>query len=283
MHSSRGTSVLDVGQQFPIAQRLASGPRDTARALGQRPHLVEQASLDPAGEALGDAAVHLVGGHRDPDHGHRRGRVRLESRAEGRERLARAQRDLERTHDATVIGRFHAPGRDGIEGGQPGMEVGHRGPALAELVLEGGLDGGKACGESEVVDNRPQVEAGAAHQQRMMAPRPAMPRNASRAACWNWVTVNSCRDRPGRGDGAAPRPARPGSASTCPMSMPRYTHIESTETISTSPRRRATSSAASDFPDAVTPRREDDGQAPASGIRTRCLGRAVTSSSRPER
>ncbi len=41
-----------------------------------------------------------------------------------------------------------------------------------------------------------------------------------------------------------------------PISMPRYTHIESTDTISTSPRRLATSSAASDFPDAVTPRRE---------------------------
>ncbi len=40
------------------------------------------------------------------------------------------------------------------------------------------------------------------------------------------------------------------------MSMPLYTHIESTDTISTSPRRRATSNAASDFPEAVTPRRE---------------------------
>ena len=39
------------------------------------------------------------------------------------------------------------------------------------------------------------------------------------------------------------------------MSMPRYTHMESTETISQSPLRRASSSAASDLPEAVTPTR----------------------------
>src|SRR5581483_57851 len=38
-------------------------------------------------------------------------------------------------------------------------------------------------------------------------------------------------------------------------SMPRYTHMESTETISQSPRWRATANAVDDLPEAVTPTR----------------------------
>ena len=110
-----------------------------------------------------------------------------------------------------------------------------------------------------------------------------MPRNASRAACWNWVTVNSSigidqieemvrhlglfgRGRLRRADVHAPVHAH-------------RVHRDDLD-VTASPRhveRRLR-----------LPRRGDaekgnDGQAPASGIRTRCLGRAVTSSSRPER
>src|SRR5258706_13206719 len=66
-----------------------------------------------------------------------------------------------------------------------------------------------------------------------------------------------------------------------PMSRPRYTCMESTDTSSTSPRARATSSASADFPEAVGPtiarcarvtrevsrRRSDDGEADARQTR----------------
>ena len=111
----RGAGVPDSPAPGERSARYRPGAR------GQRSHLGKQASIDPAGEALGDAAVHLFAGHRETDHGYRRGRVCLESGAEGREGLARAQRHLERTHDATVICRFHRarPRRD------RGRPVGH--------------------------------------------------------------------------------------------------------------------------------------------------------------
>ena len=59
--------------------------------------------------------------------------------------------------------------------------------------------------------------------------------------------------------------------------------MESTETISQSPRRRARSSAAVRLARRGDADEGDRGQAPATGMRTRWRGRAVTSSSRPER
>jgi hypothetical protein len=53
--------------------------------------------------------------------------------------------------------------------------------------------------------------------------------------------------------GTAPRWADDGLAVA--MSIPRYTLMESAETISTSPRLWATANATSDFPDAVVPTR----------------------------
>src|SRR4051794_16967506 len=53
------------------------------------------------------------------------------------------------------------------------------------------------------------------------------------------------------------------------MSMPRYTCMESTETSSTSPSRRASSMATVDFPDAVTPTRATGrGGSPVTGARS---------------
>ena len=181
-----------------------------------------------------------------------------------------------------LIGRLHPPGGHGIERGQPGMEVGHLDPALGQLVLEGRLDLGIAAGELQVVDDGPQVEAGAPHQQGVVAPG-----------------GNAAQRLPGRllelGDGEllvgidqieqvvrhlgllgqgrlrrahvhAPVDAHGVHRHDLDIAPPPG-HLEGRLRL---PRRGDAEEG-------------DDGQALASGIRTRCRGRAVTSSSRPER
>ena len=74
-----------------------------------------------------------------------------------------------------------------------------------------------------------------------------------------------------------------------PMSMPRYTAMESTETSSASGRRRARARANVDFPDAVGPTRATgDGRGTRpyrteTGMRVRVDGGAVTSTRFPRR
>ena len=76
---------------------------------------------------------------------------------------------------------------------------------------------------------------------------------ASRAAAWNSDTVNSsaASTRSSRWCGTARCSAGVGLA--VPMSMPRYTCMESTVTISRSPSAAATARATEDLPDAVHP------------------------------
>ena len=85
--------------------------------------------------------------------------------------LPRAERDLERPHDPAVVGRLHPSGRHGIEHGQAGVEIGHRRPGRRPARPPGPpCTVGIAAGEPQVVDHGPQVEAGAAHQERVVAP-----------------------------------------------------------------------------------------------------------------
>ena len=56
--------------------------------------------------------------------------------------------------------------------GQAGVQVGQSGTALVQLRLEGGRHVGIAARDLEVVDDGPQVEAGAPDQQSVLpAPR----------------------------------------------------------------------------------------------------------------
>ena len=162
------------------------------------------------------------------------------------------------------------------------MEIGHRGPPLGELVLERGLHVGKAARESQVVDDSPQVQPGAAHQQRMVAPR-----------------GNAAQRLPGRVLELGDRellvgideieemvrhlgPLGQGRLRRAHVHAPVDAHRVHRHDLDIAPppchlegRLR--------LPRRGDAEKGDDGQAPASGIRTRCLGRAVTSSSRPER
>ncbi len=86
-------------------------------------------------------------------------------------------------------------------------------------------------------------------------PRASMSAIAARAAAWNSDTVNSSAGstRSSRWCGTARCSAGVGLA--VPMSMPRYTCMESTVTISRSPSAAATARATEDLPDAVHPTR----------------------------
>src|SRR5579863_3598251 len=102
-----------------------------------------------------------------------------------------------------------------------------------------------------------------------------MAASTPRAASWNRRTVNSSSGstRSSRWTGTSARCARVGLA--VPMSMPRYTAMESTDTSSASGRRRATSRASAVLPDAVGPTRATCRRAPgrAVGARTGLPGR----------
>ena len=87
---------------------------------------------------------------------------------EVRERPARPERDLERPHDASPVGRGHPPGGDRVElradgrGGPPA-----RPHPLSSSASSAGGDVGIAARDGQVVDDGAVVEPGAAHQQRV--------------------------------------------------------------------------------------------------------------------
>ncbi len=127
------------------------------------------------------------------------------------------------------------------------------------------------------VDDRPDVQPGPTDEQRPLAarfdvgdrgrgPRPAS-RVTDHSSLGSATSIRWC--------GTAARSATDGLA--VPMSMPRYTCMESSETISTSPSAAATARATADFPDAVGPTiARCTGHTTATGIRTRRRGAGFT-------
>ena len=175
----------------------------------------------------------------------------VDAGAERRERPAGEVDHLERAHDAAPVERLDAGRGDRIEI----LELAERVAQALDLFgrgLELGAPGQILAGDAQVVDDRPHVEAGAADEQRAPAPRLDV---AQRGAPPAWVRAT---DQSSAGSATSTRwwttAARSASVGLAvPMSMPRYTCIESSDTISTSPSSRASANASADFPDAVGP------------------------------
>ncbi len=112
---SSGHPSLEVGEQLPIAEGLASRPRQAAGPGHQRTDLLQEAEIHEAVEPLGDAPVEVDRVMTDPDQRDRGRRVPFEPRAEGRERAARPQGDLEGPDQPSAVGRGDAPGGHRVE------------------------------------------------------------------------------------------------------------------------------------------------------------------------
>ncbi len=161
-------------------------------------------------------------------------RVGVQPRPERGEGLSAAERHLQRPHHPTPVGRLHARGGDRVDRHQtPVQRQGVR------LHLQLGSHRRKPPRDRELVDDRPVIETGAADQQRTVTPlldgingrRSPLPGTRRR-----WLPPTGRADRAGDG---APRPAPPSVGLAVPMSISRYTCIESAETTSQVGSRRA--------------------------------------------
>ena len=204
-----------------------------------RAHLVDQARARIASKRVGDRVGQRVAVDRDAEHRHRdrRRRVVVDAGTERRERPAGELDHLERAHDAPPVAGLHARRRDRIELGQPVVRTGEPG-----VSVRGGVEriAHRLIGrrDLEVVDHGAHVETGAAHEQRPLAARfDVGDRGAPRPACAAPTTPPTGSATSTRWCTTSARSAGVGLA--VPMSRPRYTCIESSETISTSPDARA--------------------------------------------
>ena len=180
----------------------------------------------------------------------RRRRVRVEARA-------RSSRTADRCRasprgPARPGGGWSAPcGRRprGSSAAQPRVERGG-----VRLGLELGAHLRVLAGDVEVVDDGLQVERRCRPTRRARRPRASMSARAAgglRAGTRRPCSPPTGRARSSRWCGTSARSAAVGLA--VPMSMPRYTCIESTETSSQLGSRRASARASADLPDAVAP------------------------------
>ena len=140
------------------------------------------------------------------------------------------------------------PAADGVELDQLGVE------AVVSAPLEEGAHLRVLPGDFKVVHDGLHIERRPADQQRAVAPLLDVCDRA-RACCWNHTTVPSSH-----GSSRSSRWWRTSACSAAvglavPMSMPRYTCMESTDTSSQVASCRASSRASADFPDAVGPDR----------------------------
>ncbi len=106
--SDRGAPLLHVGQDLAVAQRLAGRAREARRTGGQHPHLLDQPALDHAAEpVLRSAASISSGGTGEADLRRAALGIGLEPGSERREGSARPERDLQGADDPPAIGRLH--------------------------------------------------------------------------------------------------------------------------------------------------------------------------------
>ena len=281
-HVGQRGAVLHVGQDLAVAERLARRARHAGGAGGQRPHLVHQAVLDHAVEAGVDPGVDLLGRHGQADLRHAALRIRLEPGAERREGTARSEGDLEGPDDPAAVGRLHPRRTHRVEGGEAGVQVGRPGPALVQLRLQRGGHVGVAARDGEVVDNGAQVEPGAPDQQRMMpAPRDALQRRPRRLLELGHgeilVRVDQVEEV------VRHRGLRLGTGLRRPdVHAAVDAHGIDGDDLAVAPAQRQLQGGLR-FPRGGDADECDRSQALATGMRTRCRGRATTSSRRPER
>ena len=143
--------------------------------------------------------------------------------------------DLERAHDAAAVVRLDAGRGVGVGPFELARTRPRRRPASAVARLELGPQREVLAREARG-RRRPPARRGRCRRRAARACRAlSMSATAARAAAWCGRPTSPRRARRRRPGGAGPRPARPGVGFAVPMSMPRYTCIESSETISTSP------------------------------------------------
>ena len=172
---------------------------------------------------------------------------------------------------------------DRVERGQAGVQIGRLGPPVVQLGLQRRRHVGVAARNGQIVDDGREDTARCPRRagRGARAPRCRPARRGPPAG--TAATVKSSSGRPGRRGGAARRPVPPASAwtSRCPCpgrrtwSRPRRSR--SRRGAGPAPERGLRLARGGDADQG------DCGQAPATGMRTRCRGGAVTSSSRPER
>ena len=139
--------------------------------------------------------------------------------------------------------------------------------------LQLGHDLGEAAGDLEAVDHRLQVQAGPTHQHGPAAPVSDVGEGVGDCGLEGVRPRRPPTGRPGRSRWCGTSACSAAVGLAVPMSMPRYTCIESTDTSSTSPRWRARARASDDLPDAVVPTMASGGGAPSGSSRWRPAAR----------
>ena len=225
--------ALEVGDELLVAERLRA-VRDSPPGAAEQPrHLVEQAGshhlVHPRVDALRPAPVAATAGRSART---AIGGYGVEPGTERAERPAAAERNLERAHDAPRVGRLHPRRRHRVELGELARAAPRR-PRASASASSSARTSGHSPGHVHRVGRAPRrySPVPATSSGRRAAAGDVVERRASAAA--NSATVNSSpgstRSRPWCGTAA--RSAAVGLA--VPMSMPRYTCIASTATIST--------------------------------------------------
>ena len=231
--SSSVSSTARGGRAAPCSRGPGGRSRDRPPAGEQRADLVEEPGVELRGVAGVDAGVE----HRSRDPRARRAGPASVGRRRGRGRTTRTAGRCPRvtSRARTMRRRFVGSMRAG----------GHRVERREASVQRGGVGlglelGAHRPGTGRGCRARRRRRAGTARCRRRAAragrgPRCRRARRGRRAGSARRCSPRRARRR--RSGGGAPRPARRGVGLAVPMSMPRYTCIESTDTISTSPTR----------------------------------------------
>jgi hypothetical protein len=176
--SSGASGPAALGQRFPglavahAAHRRQVGVQVAARTQGA--HFVHKAFRQHGVKALGNALVQpgAVFGFQGKKGSSAYGVCASSSlfcSVKARQRLARHMPHLQRALDALAVAGRQAGGGGGVHAGQFGVQ---RGPALAAPGLQprahGGVGGGHVV---NAVEQRLEIQHGAAHQQRQGAAR----------------------------------------------------------------------------------------------------------------
>ena len=225
-------------------------PRSTSAATSSSQPVVEHR----ARRGRRSAVQQRLARHPSPAARTRSAVVALPRLREGRERPAGDRRHLQGPHGPAHVGRLDLRGRDRVRRRQALVQpLGRPAPSASSLQL--GPRRGVGSRELEVVHDRAEVEARTRRRAAPACPRASMlgERRPGRSS-WNRATRERLRRaRRRRSGGAGRAPARPREGLAVPTSIPRYTSIESTETISASERLARARARPRSCPTAVGP------------------------------
>ena len=186
-----GTPLFDVGQELAVAEGLAGRARQPSRPRGQGPHLVEQPVVQPAVEPLGDPAIDLgrLGGQAELARPRSAGRPSSPGPNEENGRPEPSVTSRARTTRRRLAGSCARPpagrGRPAGRRARPGPPAGRPRPSSSAATS------GQRPGSVEIVDHRPQVEAGPADQQGPSPPAGDVGQGRARPPPGTGATVNS--------------------------------------------------------------------------------------------